>query len=310
MPRAQQNHREDAPAAAARIERAVAGYGRAPVLRDLSLELRDSEIFVLLGPNGSGKSTLVRLLTGALRPTTGTVQVTGGARAVGVAPQEPALYSWLTARENVFAFARFEGLPSAIARERTRWALDIAECTGEADAPVGRLSGGYRKRVNIAAALVKQPKLLILDEPMAGVDLEARRAIGAAIRTVKARGMAVLLITHDFEEADLLADRAGVLVEGSLAAEGTPGELIHRAFGSATRLEIALAREPEAAGLKVLADEGAIRSGENWVLFRELEHWNARPVIARLAAGGLAIKETRLRQPGLESVYSRLVAGR
>ncbi len=210
----------------------------------------------------------------------------------------------------MFAFARFEGFSSAVARERTAWALDLAQCTGEADAPVGRLSGGYRKRVNIAAALVKQPKLLILDEPMAGVDLEARRSIGAAIRAVRATGMAVLLITHDFEEADALADRAGVLVEGRLAGEGTPGELIRRAFGSATRLEIALAREPEVAGLKVLADEGAIPSGENWVLFRELEHWNARPVIARLAAGGLAIKETRLRQPGLESVYSRLVADR
>lgn len=299
--------RESKPAIA-RVERVCAGYDGRLVLRDLSIDLRSSEIFVVLGPNGAGKSTLVRLLTGALKPSSGAVEIEGGPRAVGLAPQETALYPWLTARENVFAFARFEGLRPSKARERAAWALALAEADKEADTPVGRLSGGYRKRVNIAAALVKKPALLILDEPMAGVDLDARRAIASAILGVKASGTSVLLITHDFEEADSLADRAGIIIQGRLAEQGTPAELVERVLGSAKRIDVVLAQPPNEAERGVLAREGAAAVGEAWVLYRRLEDWNVAPVIARLAEHGLKVKETRLREPGLESVYSTVRA--
>ena len=299
---------EPAGAPVAHLDRAAASYGGPPVLRDVSLRLDAGQIYVLLGPNGAGKSTLIRLLTGILAPSAGRVEIVGGPSAVGLAPQEIALYPWLTARENVFAFARLAGLPTKAARERARWALEVARCSDVGDTPVARLSGGYRRRANIAAALVGDPRLLILDEPMAGVDLEARRAIGEAIRAIRGEGRAVLLVTHDFDEADALADRAGVLMAGRLVDEGAPAELVRRAHGRAKRIEIVLAEPPGLSGQAALAARGAVPRGASWVLFQELEDWNVQPIVSDLAAKGLRVKEARLRQPGLESVYDALSA--
>ena len=127
-----------------------------------------------------------------------------------------------------------------------------------------------------------------------------------AIRAIREEGRAVLFVTHDFDEADALADRAGILMAGRLVDEGTPTELVRRSHGRAKRIEIVLAEPPEPPGQAALAARGAVPRGASWVLFQELEDWNVQPIVAALAAEGLRVKEARLREPGLESVYDAL----
>jgi ABC-2 type transport system ATP-binding protein len=297
----------------ATLDRASVRHGAIRAVEAVSLALWPGEVYVLMGPNGSGKSSLAGLLTGTLRPESGAARVLGasaggdghGRRAVSLVPQEIALYPWLTARENCLAFARVAGLGRHEAAARADQALALARCEDVADRRVARLSGGYKRRVNIAAALVNEPRLLVLDEPTVGVDLGAKRAIAATIKTLRAMDAAILLITHDFEDADALADRAGFLVGGRLVGEGAPTALVSAIHGASKRIEIILAAPPNAAETRALREAGARPTATDtvWLMFRAIADWNAGAVIAALEAAGLVIAELRLRDPGLETLY-------
>jgi len=296
----------------ARLDHVSAGYGANAVLKDLSLSLLPGEITVLMGPNGAGKSTLIRVLTGVLKPSSGSVtlpEATDTGPPIRWVPQEIALYPWLTARENCVAFARIGGAGRQAARALAERALVLADCTAIADQPVSRLSGGYKRRVNIAAALIGEPKLLILDEPTVGIDRDAKQAIARTILSLKASlGAAILIVTHDFDDADALADRAGFLFGGRLIASGRPADLIHSAFGGQKRIELNLTRPPDdrqrAALLALGAQPTLIDSG--WVLFRVFDDWAMAESLAPIQGLGLDIAEVKMRNPGLEALYSRL----
>jgi len=302
------------PAPVVMIEHATASYGTHRALEDISLSLFPGQIYVLLGPNGAGKSSLVRLLTGSLRPETGAVRIftaPSGApgtnrQAMSLVPQDIALYPWLTARENCWAFARISGLSRRDAATRAHRMLALTGCEAVADTLAGRLSGGYKRRVNIAAALVNQPRLLILDEPTAGVDLGAKEAIGATVKALRDEGTSILLITHDFEDADRLASRAGFLKNGKLICEGIPSELIAAEFGDSKQIEIHLLDAPSSDQEIALREAGAIQAGNVtiWQMFRPLAQWDGALVLSSLEAKGVRVKELRLRDPGLETLYS------
>lgn len=288
-------------------------YGEHAVLDDVSLSLEAGRVVCLLGPNGAGKSTLIGLLTGRLKPARGEIVTEGmSPSAIGLVPQAIALYPWLTAAENCRAFARFARLPRRAAAENAVHALALTDCTGVADVPVRRLSGGYQRRVNIAAALVLQPKALILDEPTVGVDLDARLQIIEIIRRLRAEGVAILLVTHDFAEADALADRVACLEHGQLIASGTPAELVRHVFGERKRIEIVLADRPNAETKASLRALGAQASGNEllWHAFEETEGWNAARIAERLRQAGVAFEELRLRKPGIEALYSAMYPSR
>lgn len=217
-----------------RIERLTKTYGDRPVLRGLSLSLRPGEIYGLLGPNGAGKSTTINILGRLLEPDAGDVWLGDRplARAprqwLGIAPQENLLYKSLTCAENLDFFASLYGLGRA---DRTRQVAACLAAVGLSDracSPVDTLSGGMQRRLNVAIALVHRPKLVILDEPTAGLDLEARYELWAKIRSLKQQGMTVLLTTHLLDEAERLCDRVGILHQGTIAAEGTLDELRSR----------------------------------------------------------------------------------
>ncbi len=275
--------------------------------------LLPGEIYALLGPNGAGKSSLVRLLTGSLKPEKGHVHISGDAHAprpgqmVSIVPQDIALYAWLTARENCWAFARISGLSRRDAAARADQMLALTGCEAVADTLAGRLSGGYKRRVNIAAALVNQPRLLILDEPTVGVDLGAKQAIGATIKALRDEGTSILLITHDFEDADRLASRAGFLKKGRLVREGMPAELIAAEFGDSKQIEIHLLEAASSDQEIALREAGATQAGNAaiWQMFRPLAQWDGAHVLSLLEAKGVKVKELRLRDPGLETLYSR-----
>ena len=298
----------------ARLDRASVSYGSTAALRGVTMSLRPAEIYVLMGPNGSGKSTLVRLLAGSIQPQAGTVDVTGRAhgattarRSVGFIPQDIALYPFLTARENCVAFGRIAGLSRAAAAAAADDALRMTACVEVAAIRVGRLSGGYRRRVNIAVALVAEPLLLILDEPTAGVDAKARDSIAQTLSDLRTNGTAILMITHDFEDADSLADRVGFLSGGVLVAEGEPRALIAGTFGSAKRWEMVFTTPPDETQRDLLLSEGAEQTSEtSFLMFKDRDNADAMRFVETLERKGLALKDLRLSAPGLQTLYNRV----
>ncbi|MGE0041323.1 MAG: ABC transporter ATP-binding protein [Vicinamibacterales bacterium] len=220
-------------------------YGTTVAVDGLSLAVRPGEIFGLLGPNGAGKSTTVGLSVGLLTPDSGTITIGDGGdprdpevrRAIGVAPQALALYDVLTARENLRFFGRMYGLAGAALQARVDWCLDFVRLADRADDRVDRYSGGMKRRLNLAAALLHDPRLVLLDEPTAGVDPQSRNQIFDTILALKREGRTVIYTTHYMEEAERLCDRVAIVDHGRLLALGTLAELL-AAHGGAPRLVV------------------------------------------------------------------------
>jgi ABC-2 type transport system ATP-binding protein len=214
-------------------------YGARIAVDGLTLQIRRGEIFGLLGPNGAGKSTTVHLGVGLLVPDAGEVRLDGGnpahpdvRRKVGLAPQALALYAQLTGRENLEFFARTYGLRGAALGARVNWALDFVQLADRAGDRVDAYSGGMKRRLNLAAALVHDPALILLDEPTVGVDPQSRNAIFESIRALRAEGRTVIYTTHYMEEAARLCDRVGIMDRGVLLALDTVDGLIDRHGGT------------------------------------------------------------------------------
>jgi ABC-2 type transport system ATP-binding protein len=301
------------------VTAAVHAYGGQPVLRGVDLALRPGEIYGLLGPNGAGKTTLIRAICGRIRPDGGTVLLKGRdparvptARAgLGLVPQEIALYPNLTVAENVETFAALADVPRAGLASAVRRALELTRTVDRAHVPVKHLSGGYQRRANIAAAIVHQPSLLILDEPTVGVDLDAREAVDAVIRGLRDLGVAVLMTTHDLDQAGALADRVGFLRDGQLVLEGRPKALVAEAFGERMEIQVHLADELDAAGQDRLVAEGLERTGRStvWTRLDADGYAAAGRLDKRLREAGLVPREVRVREPSLANLFS-LVAER
>jgi len=206
-------------------------YGKRVVLQDLSLRIPPGEIYGLLGANGAGKTTTINILCNLLRADSGTVEVCGQRLSertkplIGVAPQENLLYRSLTCEENLTFFASLYGLRGKNRAARVWECLKDVGLADRAKSLAETLSGGMQRRLSMAIALVHQPKLLILDEPTTGLDIEARYEVWELIRHLQTQGMTVLLTTHLLEEAERLCQRIGILKQGRLLAEGTLAEL-------------------------------------------------------------------------------------
>ncbi|NJL45645.1 MAG: ABC transporter ATP-binding protein [Leptolyngbyaceae cyanobacterium SM2_3_12] len=209
-------------------------YGPKVVLQHLSLTLQPGEIYGLLGPNGAGKTTTINIICGLLEADTGTVYIAGkpaGAATkswIGVVPQSNLLYASLTCGQNLAFFGRLYGLSQPDCQQRIDICLEAVDLLGQKHTPVERLSGGMQRRLSLAAAMLHRPKLVILDEPTTGLDIEARHEVWGLIRQFKAMGVTVLLTSHLFDEVERLCNRVGILKQGQLLAEGTLGELRSR----------------------------------------------------------------------------------
>ncbi len=216
------------------IKNLVKFYGNRLVLQNLTLHIRPGEVYGLLGPNGAGKTTTINILCNLLSPDSGEITINNQPisqatkKLLGVATQENLLYKSLSCEENLNFFARIYGLSREERREQVRAALKAVKLADRAKCPVETLSGGMQRRLNIAAALVHYPKLLILDEPTTGLDIEARYEIWELIRRLKSQGMTILLTTHLLEEAERLCQRIGILKNGKIIAEGSLEQLRKR----------------------------------------------------------------------------------
>jgi ABC-2 type transport system ATP-binding protein len=203
-------------------------------LRSVSLEIAEGQFFGLLGPNGAGKSTLIHCTTGLAQPTSGSIHVFGhdavdhyvDARiAVGLAPQEPNIDFFLTVEETLDYHGGYFGMPRKERRERARELLETFSLTEKRNDRTRWLSGGMKRRLILARALMHRPRLLILDEPTAGVDVELRLELWHYVQRINQEGTTILLTTHYLEEAEQLCDHIAFINDGQIVARGTSGEL-------------------------------------------------------------------------------------
>ena len=228
------------PAPAIEFEQVIKHYGDRAVVNGLSFDVVPGECFGLLGPNGAGKTTTLRMLLGIVAPDSGRISLCGepvplrarhARTRVGVVPQFDNLDPDFTVRENLLVFGRYFGLSASQTRALVAPLLEFARLESKADARVGELSGGMRRRLTLARALVNDPDVLVMDEPTTGLDPQARHLIWERLRSLLARGKTILLTTHFMEEAERLCNRVCVIEEGRKIAEGAPRALIESEIG-------------------------------------------------------------------------------
>lgn len=216
------------------IERLTKKFEDVVAVDDLSLEIRDGELFGLLGPNGAGKTTIIKILCGLLEPTNGSIKVGGFdvqkdsrqvKELIGVCPQDTATYSFLTGRENVELFGDLYAMPKEKLKKNTNELLKKMGLLEDANRRLGKYSGGMKRRINLIMGLVHDPEIAFLDEPTVAMDPQSRHAVWDFIKEIKKGGKTVILTTHYMEEAEELCDRVGIIDYGKLIALDSPQEL-------------------------------------------------------------------------------------
>ncbi|MBW4539504.1 MAG: ABC transporter ATP-binding protein [Myxacorys chilensis ATA2-1-KO14] len=229
------------------IEKLQKRYGSVEAVKDVSLSVQSGEIFGLLGPNGAGKTTTLRCLCTLTEPDSGTIEVSGisvvdnprqARQRLGYIAQEVALDKVLTGRELLELQAALYHLPKATAKQRIAETIDLLGLDEWADKRTGTYSGGLKKRLDLAAGLLHQPDVLVLDEPTVGLDIESRSTVWNFLRRLREVGTTVLITSHYLEEIDALADRVAIIDRGMVIASGTPSELKDRVGGDRITLRI------------------------------------------------------------------------
>ena len=229
------------------IEHLQKSYGDVRAVRDISFTVKSGEIFGLLGPNGAGKTTSIRCLCTLTRPDSGTIRVgnidaianpKAARRRLGYIAQEVAIDKVLTGRELLELQAALYHIPKSAIKDRINQLIKALGIEEYADRKSGTYSGGIRKRLDLAAGLLHQPEILVLDEPTVGLDIETRRLLWEFLRQLKAAGTSILITSHYLEEVDALADRLAILDRGTVISEGSPSELKDRVGGDRITLRI------------------------------------------------------------------------
>lgn len=292
-------------------------YGERRAVSGVSFEIAPGETYGLLGPNGAGKTTTVSMICGLLAADEGQVAVggrvlsTGSVKAksaIGYVPQEIALYPDLTGSENLRFFGQLYGLRGQHLADRVDEVLEVVGLADRSREQVETYSGGMQRRLNIAAGLLHEPRLLVLDEPTVGVDPQSRNAILTNVEELAADGMAVLYTTHYMEEAERLCDRVGIIDEGRIVAEGTRRELVDR-IGGRDRIIMTAAGKLEefvvVAKRHLGIEEASI--DERGVQFIATDGSHLLPkLLAAAADGAVDVTAVEVVQPDLEAVFLHL----
>jgi ABC-2 type transport system ATP-binding protein len=292
------------------LERTFEGDVKA--VRGVDLEVAEGEIYAFLGPNGAGKTTCVRMLTTLLRPSGGSARVAGHdvvseaakvRRAIGVALQEAALDPLMTGRELIQLQSTLHGIGAEEGRTRGDALLGRVGLTEAADRRVGTYSGGMRRRLDLASALVHEPRVLFLDEPTTGLDPVSRKAIWEEVDALNREGTTVFLTTQYLEEADQLADRVGIIAKGKIVAEGTPASL--KAEVGKPHLEIGLLDGSAAHAERVCGAFGRPLPAKDGKVLVELERGAAdvAQVVRALDEAGILVESLDLVEPTLDDVF-------
>ncbi len=282
-------------------------FGAITAVDGISFTIAPGSLFGLLGPNGAGKSTTINMMVGALAPDSGTVSIDGtndptqpSVRAkIGNAPQALAIYEDLTAEENLAFFARLYGLHGAMLKERVAFCLDFAGLTERKADRVGTYSGGMKRRLNMACAIVHDPQIILFDEPTVGVDPQSRYLIFDQIDRLRREGRTIVYTTHYMEEAQRLCDTVAIIDHGKILELDSVHNLIARHGGKAV-VTAELDKVPEGKQLPGAVIEGQLRFESD----RPLED------VARLHADGIEFHTLKVDNPDLESVFLNLTGRR
>ena len=292
------------------IQQVVKDFPGLRALDGVSLEIAEGEFFGLLGPNGAGKTTLISCLAGLVRPTSGRLSILGhdvltdyreARRCLGVVPQELVFDPFFSVRETLRFQSGYYGI-----RHNDDWIDEILanlDLTAKAETNMRRLSGGMKRRVLVAQALVHRPPVIVLDEPTAGVDVELRQTLWQFIQRLNREGHTIILTTHYLEEAEALCGRIAMLKQGQVVALDTTQNLLARFSGHTLNLRL---RPGAVLPASLIARATAVNGG--WSVriagFEEIE-----PVLAGLREGGCALEDFQLAQTDLEDVFVRLMQG-
>ncbi|MGZ7133638.1 MAG: ATP-binding cassette domain-containing protein [Halobacteriota archaeon] len=288
-------------------------YGDLVAVDELTLQIKKGEIFGFLGPNGAGKTTAINMMVGLLSPTGGAVLINGQDRArvpkrsVGICPQELVLWEELTCVENLTVIGDMYNLPRAITNERVRSLLADLALSEKAKTRVSQLSGGMKRRLNVALAVVHDPDIVVLDEPSAGLDPQSRLLLWDFVRSLKGKGKTTILTTHAMEEADALSDRVAIIDHGKLLQLDTPQNL-KRTIGSGDIIEMQLA-EPERnetvmAGLNSVKGIQEIKDVGGKINVRALNAVSLLPeILERVDAMHARVSDIAIRENTLEDVF-------
>lgn len=276
-------------------------YGSNVAVAGVTLSIEKSEVFGLLGPNGAGKSTTIAMMAGLIRPDSGSVTIAGvnpieAKVRIGLAPQALALYDRLSAQENLVFFARLMGLHGAKLEERVVWALELAGLVDRRKDIVDTFSGGMKRRLNLACALVHSPEVVFLDEPTVGVDPQSRNFIFDSVEKLRDDGLTVLYTTHYMEEAERLCDRVAIMDAGKILGIGTVPDLIDQFGGEST-----VVAEFDGSLNGFTPPGAAVTKGT-----LKLPSKDPFRDIAKLAESGVALKSLHVERPDLESVFLSL----
>ena len=291
-------------------------FGTLRALQGVSFSLAAGERLAFLGPNGAGKTTLIRCLSGRTRPDDGEIQLLGrpiaepGIReTLGLVPQEIALYSDLTTRENLSAFAKFHGLRRGEARQRVEWALDWTGLTHRANDLVGGFSGGMKRRVNLACGVMHSPPVLLLDEPTVGVDPQSRQRIFAMLDELNRGGTSILLTTHQLDEAEQRSDRIVILDRGKVVADGTLDQLVQNSVGTSRLVRLRIDR-PLHQPLVLISDDSRFTLGErgNDLLSTRIDNvsFHLPRLLDEVRDHGYQISDVEVHPPSLQHIFLHL----
>jgi ABC-2 type transport system ATP-binding protein len=293
------------------IDSLVKRFGSLTAVDGVSLEVQDRECLGLLGPNGAGKSTTIRSIVGRVQPDSGTVRIFGhpaespeARDAIGWVPQEIALYPLLSCRENLDSFGRYQGLSGKHLTQAIDWCIQWATLADKANEPVKQLSGGMKRRLNMACGLIHRPRIVLMDEPTVGVDPQSRNNIFEMIEALRAEGMSIIYTTHYMEEAERLCDRIAIIDHGKVIALGTRDDLVRQSFGGRSDVVMRIQDPDQKAAAWTESRKGTYDG--------QVAHFSIdqpTEIAALLDAAthnGLEVIDVVLRRPNLESVFLQL----
>ncbi|MHA0857372.1 ABC transporter ATP-binding protein [Paenibacillus sp. CMAA1364] len=293
-------------------------YDDKMVVNGLNFDVRKGEVFGLLGPNGAGKTTTISMMSAQLKPSSGTIRVAGldaheeafkVKSIVGIVPQDIALYSVLNAYDNLKFFGALYGLKRKVLNEKIDWILGLVGLKDRAKEPIEDYSGGMKRRINIAAALLHSPEVVFMDEPTVGIDPQSRNRIYELIQTLKAQGMTIIYTTHYMEEATMLCDRIAIVDNGEMIEYGTTDELIAKIHGGILELT-AESEEQVTLMIEALMDLSGIISihpeGNRISIIIEDVQEAFVAIMQRMKESDIQVLGMNMKPPTLETLFIHL----
>ena len=283
---------------------------------DISFDVKKWEIFGFLGPNGAGKTTTISMISGLLQPDTGKILIDGMdlntdirriKKITGVVPQDMAFYEELSAKENLRFWGKLQGVEKKLLNERIAYYLEKTGLAGRKNEPLKKYSGGMKRRINLIIGLIHQPKLMLMDEPITGIDVQTKLNVYKLIREIGEKGTTTIYTTHNLKEAEELCHRIAIIDKGKILAIGTLEELIQivgekdivliQGQFKAENASPILARFPETEILSLQDEKIVLSVGASEKI---------PPILKECFKAGLAINNISIKQPNLESVFLKL----